>query len=253
MGMVEKICRSWKRYRYRFVPWLKITPTKLLSCVENKVITDDEVLRQLTGIFTNLNNFRHSDANLILEKVAGFQVICQTSSIVDGGTGVFISKGKAKKGQVVAIYPGTVYLPSDFIFFQSIANQFIFRCIDNIHIDGKNRGISKMVYKSCFHRDKVGFYDVCDVNWLDPSDLQCPLNVGQFVNNKTQLLDANVQYQEFNFTHGFPLELRKFIPNVNVGGLHSTEFVRTVVLVALRDIYVGEELLSHYFTFTQST
>ena len=42
---------------------------------------------------------------------------------------------------------GTVYLPFDPILLQSINNEFILRCIDGIHIDGKHRGLSKIIYK----------------------------------------------------------------------------------------------------------
>ena len=44
-------------------------------------------------------------------------------------------------------FAGTVYLLHEPLFFQSIRNQFIFRCADGIHIDGNDRGISKFIFK----------------------------------------------------------------------------------------------------------
>jgi len=256
MEIVRRFAKTWKIYRYRFVPWMKInvTPQKLMACVEDKVVTDEDVMHQLIEIFNKLNSTLHSNSNEALNAVAGFQLVRKKSQVKDAGVGVFVSKGKVSKGQVVAIYPGTVYFPSDVIFFQSLLNCYVFRCIDNIHIDGKNTGISKYVYKSCSQRDRIGFHSTSDMSWLNNDDKQlvCPLNIGQFVNNKSKHYCANVQYQELNIMHDFPLELRKFLPNVTANGLYSVNYLRTIVLVALREISAGEEVFSNYFTFTQT-
>lgn len=42
---------------------------------------------------------------------------------------------------------GTVYQKYEPVFFQSIGNPFIFRCLDGILIDGNDKGISKVVYR----------------------------------------------------------------------------------------------------------
>ena len=42
---------------------------------------------------------------------------------------------------------GTVYQKYEPIFFQSIGNPFIFRCLDGVLIDGNDKGISKVVYR----------------------------------------------------------------------------------------------------------
>ena len=42
---------------------------------------------------------------------------------------------------------GTVYNSYEPIFFQSLANPFIFRCIDGVLIDGKDTGLSRMIYR----------------------------------------------------------------------------------------------------------
>ena len=42
---------------------------------------------------------------------------------------------------------GTVYQPYEPILFQSLANPFIFRCVDGVLIDGKDTGLSRMIYR----------------------------------------------------------------------------------------------------------
>ena len=253
MKLIKQIRKSWKTYKYRFVPWMKINMADkvMMTVLKSKAISDEKLLEQLQNVFIKLEKSTKSNKNAAIEDIMGFQLSRKVSTMTDAGTGVFISKGIAKKGQIVAIYPGTVYFPSDFIFFQSIANQYIFSCSDKIRIDGKHYGLSKFIYNSCSYRDKVGCYDTSDRSWQGVN-LVCPLNIGQFVNNKTKNHKANVMYQELDISKDFSVKLRKFIPNVNINGLHSTNFLRMVVLVALCDIYEGEEVLSDYFTIIKS-
>jgi len=218
--------------------------------VQDKCIEDDCVLEQLMHIFVILEEqlkLPNFDPYRSFQLASGFQISRKPSSIPGAGTGVFVTAGKVSKGQVVAIYPGSVYRPMDFIFFQSIGNSFIFRCKDRFHIDGKDNGISKSIYKSCALREKLGTYEMCDMTWLTESPL-CIMNIGQYVNNQTQDFPANVQYQEVNLSKDFPFTFRRFIPNIFVNGNNWMPFLRTVVLVANRSISAGEEVLSTYFT-----
>jgi len=48
---------------------------------------------------------------------------------------------------ILLAHAGTVYMLFEPLLLQSINNQFVFRCVDGIHIDGKDRGLSKMIYK----------------------------------------------------------------------------------------------------------
>ena len=102
----------------------------------------------------------------------------------------------------------------------------------------------------------MGPYSPCDVSWLT-SDLQNPLAIGQYINNQSEEIPANVCYQELDIPRTFPVHLRRFIPNINYKNKFLEEtfdetldycFVRTVILVSLRDIHEGEELYSAYFT-----
>ncbi|XP_045695892.1 SET domain-containing protein 9 isoform X2 [Phyllostomus hastatus] len=199
----------------------------------------------------NPPEYRHHGSHIvkpeeILYKTLGFSVSCATSSLVSAGRGVFVSRGSAPKGTVVSMYPGTVYQKYEPIFFQSIGNPFIFRCLDGILIDGNNRGISRVVYRSCTGRDRLGPLQTSDCTWLT-ADAQNPLAVGQYVNNCSNERPANVCYQELDVPTAFPVELKQYLPNVAYG-CDQPSPLRCVVLVALRDIGQGEELLSNYYT-----
>ncbi|XP_069483401.1 SET domain-containing protein 9 isoform X2 [Ambystoma mexicanum] len=179
-------------------------------------------------------------------KDLGFSLLEGPSTLAAAGTGVFISEGVVPRGAVVSMYPGTIYQVYEPIFFQSIGNPFIFRCIDGILIDGNDKGISKCVYRSCSRRDQLGPFKLSDVTWLTPHHRN-PLAVGQYVNNCSNDREANVCYQELEVPEDFPIELRQYIPNIKYS--HDvTGPLRCVVLVALRDIQKEEELFSNYYT-----
>ncbi|XP_020853141.1 SET domain-containing protein 9 isoform X2 [Phascolarctos cinereus] len=118
----------------------------------------------------------------VLFNTLGFSISRETSSLISAGKGVFVTKGFVPKGTVVSMYPGTVYQKHEPIFFQSIGNPFIFRCLDGMLIDGNDKGISKVVYRSCNGRDQLGPFKMSDSTWLT-SEVQNPLAVGQYVNN----------------------------------------------------------------------
>lgn len=148
----------------------------------------------------------------ILYKTLGFCVVRAPSSVVSAGKGVFVTKGLVPKGAVVSMYPGTVYQKHEPIFFQSIGNPFIFRCLDGILIDGNDKGISKVVYRSCSGRDRLGPLKMSDSTWLT-AETDNPLAVGQYVNNCSNERAANVCYQEFDVPAVFPVELKQYLPN----------------------------------------
>ncbi|KFW69129.1 SET domain-containing protein 9, partial [Pygoscelis adeliae] len=182
----------------------------------------------------------------VLFSTLGFSVTRDRSSLVSAGTGVFVTKGFVPKGMVVSMYPGTVYRKHEPIFFQSLGNPFIFRCIDGVLIDGNDKGLSRSVYRSCSRRDQLGPFQMSDESWLTAA-LQNPLAVGQYVNNCSHEKAANVCYQEFDVPGYFPVELKQYLPNIVYS--HDIESrPRCVVLVTLRDIKQGEELFSNYYT-----
>ncbi|XP_060091951.1 SET domain-containing protein 9 [Heteronotia binoei] len=182
----------------------------------------------------------------ILFNTLGFSIARRRSSLVSAGKGVFVTRGFVPKRTVVAMYPGTMYENYEPIFFQSVGNPFIFRCIDGVLIDGNDKGISKAVYRSCSKRDQLGPLKMNDASWIVGA-AQNPLAVGQYVNNCSADKAANVCYQEFDIPECFPIEFKQYLPNVSYS--HEVQRpLRVVVLVALRDIGPGEELFSNYYT-----
>lgn len=275
---LNRFLNRWRSYRHRFVPWIALNLSKNQQTLrqvtersKDKLTPDEEVSRALLRLFGVLfqrtqhqharraqTDFRrstgrddHCREGLLCEHDAMFQTLgfCidrGPSSLPSAGTGVFVTRGFVPEGAVVAMYPGTVYQAYEPIFFQSIRNPFVFRCIDGILIDGNDKGLSKVVFRSCSGRDRMGFFAMSDTSWLT-SGLLNPLAVGQYVNNCSNERAANVCYQEYDVPDTFPIELRQYLPNVNFSQ-DARGPLRCVVLVSLRGITAGEELFSNYYT-----
>ncbi|XP_060589259.1 SET domain-containing protein 9-like [Ruditapes philippinarum] len=268
--MIKHFARRWNQYKYRFVPWLasninESSPRIVPSSKEDKIISDEDVEDCLLLLFTAFHKnrkekesleSRYSECSKLMHDVCGFSIERQKSLLENGGRGVFVASGQVQCGSVVAMYPGVVYQPWEPVFWVSLANSFLFRCADGVHIDGKDTGLSKMMYNSCSKRDSVYGKLMCDTRWLTETPVN-PLAVGQYVNNQSNKYAANVAYQEFDIPASFPMELRQYIPNTEAR-LHQdmeqtfyNRLLRVVVLVSLRDIYEGEEIFSTYYTIVQ--
>lgn len=278
---LEKLHNKWRSYRHRFVPWVvlnlsknKKTLRQVTERTKDKQVPDEEVSQSLLKLFRVLlsshganhgqpgaaqTNFhsevtseeKHYGGNPscgheAMLQALGFCIDRQPSTLPFAGTGVFVTKGFVPKGATVALYPGTVYQAYEPILIQSIRNPFVFRCIDGVLIDGNDKGISKMVFKSCSGRDRIGPFMMSDTSWLTDTP-QNPLAVGQYVNNCSNEFPANVCYQEYDVPDKFPIQLHQYIPNVNYSR-DTHRPLRCVVLVSLRDITAGEELFSNYYT-----
>ncbi|OXB80148.1 UNVERIFIED_CONTAM: hypothetical protein H355_011606 [Colinus virginianus] len=186
MAVLRGLRRRWDAYKYRFVPWLAFNVRRQRRTLryvpessQDKIVSDGEVFETLLKVFTALlvNDF-------------------------------------GRQGPGAAPLPdGTVYRKHEPIFFQSLGNPFIFRCIDGVLIDGNDKGLSRSVYRSCSWRDQLGPFQMSDVSWLTAAP-QNPLAVGQYVNNCSYEKAANVCYQEFDVPRHFPVELRQYLPNV---------------------------------------
>lgn len=251
----------WKQYKHRFVPWLvfnwKNSDVRIVKQSSEEFIEENVILDQLFTLLmsfersTNVRQPCHTQVHerncSVMEKIAGFNIKTCRSKLKDAGTGVVLAAGSVKKGQVVAMYPGTVYQPSDPLFFQSFRNPFILQCFDGIFVDGNHQHLSKYIYKSCVYRDKTGYVLPADLTWLQ-SDPVNPLSVGHYVNNHTVECPANVVYRECNLDLPVPDSLLQILPNVNFAGNSSNGYLRLVLLIAIKDITAGEELFSSYFT-----
>ncbi|XP_049602584.1 SET domain-containing protein 9 [Syngnathus scovelli] len=271
--VLERFRLKWKSYRHRFLPWIVLniyqnekTLRQVKGRCEDKLIPDEVVSRNLLRLFrvlhganhrAELGNFRcqvisdkgHCVHDAMFQSL-GFCIDRKPSTLPHAGTGVFVTRGLVPKGATVAMYPGTIYQAYEPILLQSIRNPFVFRCIDGVLVDGNDKGISKIVYNSCSGRDQMGPFTTNDTTWLT-STPQNPLAVGQYVNNCSNEMPANVCYQEFDVSDTFPVEFRHYLPNVNYSP-RSQRPLRCVVLVSLRDIAEGEELFSNYYTIVHS-
>ena len=74
------------------------------------------------------------------------------------------------------------------------------------------------------------------------------------MNNENTKHPCNVFYHEVNLPNNFPMDLLKYVPNVNyeciaTDGLRE---LRLVALIANRDIAAGEELFSSYITVVRN-
>ncbi|TRY79115.1 hypothetical protein TCAL_06596 [Tigriopus californicus] len=245
--------RSWKSYKYRFLPWLAFNLPQQVKNQSAEFLKADEAyikeLFELFQVFTkpklellfrdNAKRWNHFSElnkvnnNVLLEQF-GFKVGVQTSNISGmNGLGVFVTEGYIRQGQLVAL------------------------CADGINIDGNNRGLSRMVYKSLYGRERWGHTPICDVSWLDRRFRPVnPLNIGQIVNNGDQTLyPSNVMYHELNI-HPEEVDprLRIFLPNIHYEstcGVRAKQ-IRLVPLIATKEINVGDELYSSYFSTVSS-
>ncbi|XP_062943024.1 SET domain-containing protein 9 isoform X2 [Cynocephalus volans] len=273
--LLRGLRQRWRRYKYRFVPWIALNlshnPRTLRYVPEeskDKVISDEDVLGTLLKVFQALflNDFsKQSDILTVLpepvkskyqdllgvqhqrvkllENIHQQQDIFKPEEILYTTLGFSVARASSS---LISAGKGTVYQKYEPIFFQSIGNPFIFRCLDGVLIDGNDKGISKAVYKSCNGRDRLGPLKMSDSTWLT-SEINNPLAVGQYVNNCSNDRAANVCYQEFDVPAVFPIELKQYLPNITYS-YDKQSPLRCVVLVALRDIKQGEELFSNYYT-----
>ena len=126
----------------------------------------------------------------------------------------------------------------------------IFRCCDGVMIDGKSKGLSRILFKSVHGRDRInGYKPMCDISWLneDYAFHVNPLNIGQIVNNQGLDNKANVIYEELEIHSETFVNVLSALPNINYDAQFN-QTLKLVPLVALRDILPDEELFSSYFT-----
>lgn len=260
--MLVRLLKKWRGYRHRFVPWivlnLKSRSKRVIEVGEkDKIVDDDVLLSALLRLLPHLQSTVNSslppavvaDRNAnVTESVLGFCVMRAPSRVPGAGTGVRVARGRVKKGSLVALYPGTLYHCDEPILLPSIGNAFVLRCADGIHVDGNDRRMSKMIYKSCVRRDSVCPYQAGDLTWLTDHPVM-PLNIGQYVNNHSPGFPANVAYQEITISLSCILpEQRCFLPNVWYSSSSHCDHLRLVALVSIENIEQGDEVLSTYYT-----
>uniref|UniRef100_A0A8C4R260 SET domain-containing protein n=1 Tax=Eptatretus burgeri TaxID=7764 RepID=A0A8C4R260_EPTBU len=83
-------------------------------------------------------------------KALGFTLALEPSLVSGAGIGVFVKAGRVRQGEVVCMYAGTVYEPGEPVLLQSLGNRYLLRCIDGLLIDGKAKGLSRLIYRYVF-------------------------------------------------------------------------------------------------------
>ena len=161
-----------------------------------------------------------------------FYPFTRQSLIPGAGLGLFIN-GKVSEGDSICIYPGTVYQPFEPIWLASINNHYILSCFDGVLIDAKPAQLSRIIYKSVRNRVRFG-----DLNWLSQ---EVPFALGHYANNGG-VDTANARYQELILPPASPT------CNLHVDTEHDPNYdeIRTVVLVATRDLHNEEVLVSYH-------
>jgi hypothetical protein len=196
---------------------------------------------------------------------------------------VFIN-GKAKAGDVIAIYSGTVYRAPDMSLmcnFVFTDNQYPFSPLkpfplslafldlhiylvtrqDELIIDGNPSGVSQQIYS--MNREKANTRIRLlkrDPQWKDLEMWKDnPYAVAQFVNHSSAgrypvnfcngRTGANVFCFDYDFPGDMPQSLRCYIPNVGFSDNDSpaTSAVPSLLFVALRDLEDEELFLNYKF------
>ena len=232
-------------YRSSYLNTKTIDQVQLLCrSIENE-IDRQKLHQQFLQLFSHLlNSLSRKSSRTILREQFNFSLNKTLSSIHNQG--IFIDYGEINKaGELVAIYPGTIYRRHiDPLLLPSIRNTFLLARKDNLIIDGRDRGLSRSIYLSCYARCPV-----YDTTWLlqDIHMHKNPLTLGHYVNHFPSNALPNVTYYEFDFHfHKTEHELYRFVPNVRYADEDEDKTMPSIVLISLRPIKQGEELFSCY-------
>lgn len=179
----------------------------------------------------------------------GFQLERKSSRILRAGNGIFLKRGGIKPGQLVSLYPGTIYMPGDATLIQSFNNRYLLRCNDGQFCDAKPFGLSASIYRSLDKEQNYpGVHPTCDATWLGAFPKN-PLAVGHIINNGSRKYPPNVAYQELDIPTDFPDILMQYIPNAtkNLFDQDGKRYpLRSVALFCTRPAVAGDELYSTY-------
>lgn len=209
----------------------------------------EQLLQKITGAVPSGLKVRPS--SILQAGINYWRAIFRTSSSAVSltlGNGVFAEGKTIERGSVVAIYPGTVYMPWEPILLPSICNQYVFRLSDGTFLDGKGTGISRRLFFSSRSLGHLGDLECADHRWLldGHASTTTAFAVGQMVNNARTEEEANVMYHELQLTDkNFPIDMRQHLPCVLYRPFKPWS-MRVVLLIATKAISHGNELFSIY-------
>ena len=152
MGLISSpfkaLTSKWSQYKYRFLPWVAMNlPSGQISAIQQDflIYPDEKYIQDLAELFQEFEcpkyellfrdnparreHFQslHATNAAVIQENWGFSLGIGDSLIPGAGRGVFLSQGSIRAGQLVALYPGCVYQPSQPILLQSLGNPYILR------------------------------------------------------------------------------------------------------------------------------
>ncbi len=223
----------------------------LCRSIENQIDRND-LHQQFIQLFSRLLNSESTKSSrIILQEQMNFSLnkgLSQTHA-----EGIFLDYGQINKaGQLVAIYPGTIYRRHfDPLLLPSIRNTFLLARKDDFIIDGRDRGLSRSIYLSCHAR-----YPLYDKTWLlkDIYQHKNPLTLGHYINHFPSNGLPNVTYYEYDFYFNQnEYDFYRLVPHVRYSDIDDEDGkgMPSTVLISLRPIKQGEELFSCYLNVIQ--
>ncbi|CAF1332675.1 unnamed protein product, partial [Didymodactylos carnosus] len=233
-----------------------------LSCLQQKLLRLFQTLYELEQM-PDMNYYEFKSKLLLNDQFGFYLEKRRSKSPLINGDGTFLTGGSVTCGQLVAIYPGTIYRRyRDPLFFQSIKNRFLLSRKDQIVLDGNDRGLSKSIFLSCYARDGSLYGDATWLLWNKLNRrtkkypyIRNPLTLGHYINHFPKNSLPNVTYFEFDFEflQNYP-QLYRYAPHVyyNSNEIENILCMPSTVLISLRNIEENEELYSCYMNIPQS-
>ncbi|KAI0561333.1 SET domain containing protein [Gracilaria domingensis] len=182
----------------------------------------------------------------LVQTKLGYAPVIAPSNVPDAGNGLFIS-GTAPAGCLVALFPGMFYQPSEIP--QQLSDLAICR-YDGVIVDSSHDVCINASFqdhqKELYHPFGTAHY----ANHGAPNTLQFLLDIRS--NRLPAHLSALIPVQEavtsrIRFFNGLAdMAARQRVPGVELYTKEGKNVLRTVALVALRDIADGEEVLFNY-------
>lgn len=206
-----------------------------------------DVAGQLPALFTAEARRRWAsgalDAGLTPPTGGGYLPCAAPSAAVPGEQGLYM-RGECPEGAVVALYPGVVYDATDLpVMYRFILNgngYVVFRQ-DGVLIDARPTKPSSDVYNMAVEREKA------QNKHIVPPDAN-PWAVGHFANHPPPGMEDNVALVRVDLSPADVAAVgREWLPVVNFRPPAAEDVpLRTVLVVAKRDLHHGEELLLDY-------
>lgn len=170
-------------------------------------------------------------------------------SVIDhpeSGYGVFVDSGEILPGTVVAFYPGTVHFHTNLTKTVTDGNEYMISRYDDAIVDGRHWDRKQEVATR-----KSLQYEHLNIKSKSLEKFRNPYGIGQYVNHPAPGAQPNLMSYSYDFPVEFPDDLAAYIPNEyfeQPKGIARRPgiIMHAVILVAIRKIEAGEELLLNY-------